>query len=37
MNKAESAGWGAGDGFETLLGENTVERLVVGKGVGHQG
>lgn len=32
VNKAESAGWGTGDGLEILLGENREERLVVGKG-----
>lgn len=37
MNKAASAEGGARDGFETLLGENRVERFIVGKRVGHQG
>ena len=34
MNKAASAEGGARDGFETLLGENRVERFIVGKRVG---
>lgn len=34
LNKAESAGWGIGDGLQTLLGEKREERLVVGKGRG---
>lgn len=37
VNKAESEGWGTGDGLETLLGENREERLVVGKGRGIGG
>lgn len=34
MNKAASAEGGARDGFETLLGENRVERFILGKRVG---
>lgn len=37
LNKAESVGWGTGDGFETVLGENRDETLVVKKRVRHQG